>query len=55
MAYVILTRDNEPLADVNGKVFTFQARSDAMPFLMPGESIQQRQDDQPGGSNRDDQ
>ena len=55
MAYVILTRDNEPLADIEGQMFTFRARSHAVPFLMPGESIERWTDDQPCGASSNEQ
>jgi hypothetical protein len=41
MPYVILTRDGEPLADEDGRVFTFETRASAQPLLLSGESIEQ--------------
>jgi hypothetical protein len=38
--YVILTPDGEPLADVEGRVFTFESIASALPFLLPGEEIE---------------
>ena len=41
MPFVILTRDREPLADKDGRVFTFETQASALPFLRSGEDIEQ--------------
>ena len=46
MTFVIVTTDGEVLADITGWAFTFQSKADAQCFLMPGEDIEQVEDDQ---------